>query len=199
MTNLDYKEKLLGVIRKDEDHKIIVTHITIRQSIFFLVLRLLTIEAIATTAVIVFHTLLFTPQISDRIGSNIALFNIPVFILLVLIKTSFVIFVIAQWLNEYYEITAKEVIYRRGLILRREEQHKLAHIGSVRLEQGFLGRIFNYGTLKLFNWTIERDVVMYLIHNPRKYQNILDELIPEADKSKKVFREHILEPEDDSL
>lgn len=199
MTNLDYKEKILGVINTDKERNIAVTHVTIRQSIFFLVLRMLTIEAIATTLVVLFHTVLFSPQVSERIGTTAQLFNIPVFILLVMAKTGFLIFVIGQWLNEYYEITTSEIIYRRGLIFKREDKHKLDHIGSVELQQGFLGRIFNYGTLKLFVWTTEKEVLMYLIHNPRKYQNILEELLPEAEKSKKVFREHIFEPEDESL
>ena len=32
-----------------------------------------------------------------------------------------------------------------------------------------------------------------------KYHSILQTLLPEADRKKKVFREHILEPDDDSI
>lgn len=198
MANLEYKEKILGVIQAGSERNIAVTHITIRQSIFFLVLRIIVIESITTIFVILLHTVFLVPVITERIG-NAALFNIPIFVLLVIAKSSLLIFVIAQWLNEYYEITTKEIIYRRGIIVRREDRHKLDHIGSVELEQGLLGRIFNYGTLKLFVWTTEKEALMYLIHNPRKYQNILEDLLPEAEKSKKVFREHLVEHEDDSV
>jgi membrane protein YdbS with pleckstrin-like domain len=153
----------------------------------------------AAIAIIVFHTLILRSDIRQLVGDDILIFNIPLFILLVVIKTVITIFVIIQWLNEYYEITTKDIVHRRGLILKKEERHLLQHIGSVSIEQGVFGRIFNFGTLKLFNWTKEKYVYLYLIHNPMKYLHIMEELLPDADKSKRTVREHILEPEEDSL
>lgn len=199
MANIDYKEKLLGVLQNETGKNIVITHVTIRQSISFLVLRLLSIEIMAAIAIIVFHTLILRSDIRQLVGDDILIFNIPLFILLVVIKTVITIFVIIQWLNEYYEITTKDIVHRRGLILKKEERHLLQHIGSVSIEQGVFGRIFNFGTLKLFNWTKEKYVYLYLIHNPMKYLHIMEELLHDADKSKRTVREHILEPEEDSL
>ena len=199
MANIDYKEKLLGVLQNETGKNIVITHVTIRQSISFLVLRLLSIEIMAAIAIIVFHTLILRSDIRQLVGDDILIFNIPLFILLVVIKTVITIFVIIQWLNEYYEITTKDIVHRRGLILKKEERHLLQHIGSVSIEQGVFGRRFNFGTLKLFNWTKEKYVYLYLIHNPMKYLHIMEELLPDADKSKRTVREHILEPEEDSL
>ena len=199
MATLEYKEKLLGVTDVDKVRKIVISHVTIRQSISFLVLKLLVIEALAAVSIIIFHSVLLKTNIKEIIGEDLLIFNIPLFIILVLIKTFFTIFIIIQWLNEYYEITTKEVVYRKGLIFKKEDRHLFEHIGSVKLEQGIFGRIFNFGTIRLFNWTREKNMYMYLIHNPSKYINILEELLPEADKEKKVFREHVLEPEEDTL
>jgi hypothetical protein len=113
------------------------------------------------------------------------------------IKLGFTIFIIVSWLNEYYEISPSEIVFRKGLIFRKEERHLLKHIGEVTIEQGAFGRIFNFGTLRLFNWTTEKSVYLYLIHNPLKYQHILESITPEADKGKKVFREHLLELEEE--
>ena len=199
MATLEYKEKLLGVTDVDKVRKIVISHVTIRQSISFLVLKLLVIEALAAVSIIIFHSVLLKTNIKEIIGEDLLIFNIPLFIILVLIKSFFTIFIIIQWLNEYYEITTKEVVYRKGLIFKKEDRHLFEHIGSVKLEQGIFGRIFNFGTIRLFNWTREKNMYMYLIHNPSKYINILEELLPEADKEKKVFREHVLEPEEDTL
>ncbi len=199
MANLDYKEKLMGVIHGENGKNIVITHVTIRQSISFLLLRLLSIEIVAAVATIVFHTLILRSDIRQLVGDDILIFNIPLFIILVVLKTITTIFVIIQWLNEYYEITTKDIVYRKGLILKKEERYLLQHIGSITLEQGLFGRIFNFGTLKLFNWTKEKYIYLYLIHNPMKYLHIMEELLPEADKSKIALREHILEPEEDNL
>lgn len=187
----------MKVEKSEKGRQIVVSHVTIRQSISFLVLRLLTIEAIAAMAIIAFHAILFNDVIRESIGENIIVFNIPFFIILVALKTFFMIFVIVQWLNQYYEITTREVIYRKGLIFKKEERNKFEHIGSVELEQGMFGRVLNFGTIRLFNWATEKDVLLYLIHNPMKYQHILEDLVPEADRGKKVLREHILEPEEE--
>ncbi len=199
MANLEYHDKMIGITGDNKEKKITITHITIRQSITFLVLRILAIELLASIAIIMFHTVLLRPEIRSIIGENFIVFNAPLFVILVMIKTMLLIFVIIQWLNEYYEITTKDIVYRKGLIFRKEERHLAEHIGSVKLEQGIFGRIFNFGTLKLFNWTKEKYVYLYLIHNPTKYMHILEELLPEADREKKVIRQHILEPEDDSV
>ncbi len=199
MLNLDYKEKLLGVVQNDDGKNIVVTHVTIRQSISFLVLRLLAIEIITAIAIVFFHTLLLRSDIRQMVEPGLLIFNIPLFIILVVVKTILTIFVIVQWLNEYYEITTKDIVYRKGLILKKEERYLLHHIGSVEVEQGIFGRIFNFGTLKLYNWTKEKYVYLYLIHNPMKYLHIMEELLPNTDKSKKVLREHILEPEEDNI
>jgi hypothetical protein len=198
MANLDYKEKLIGTENGNGVHKIIVSHLTIRQSIFFLHLRLVVIEIIAAFGLILLLTLILSPDIKQRIGDDVIVFNIPFFLALVFIKICAVIFVIVAWLNECYEITTKDIVYRKGLFFRKEERHILEHIGSVTLEQGIFGRIFNFGTLKLFNWTKEKYIYLYLIHNPMKYMQILEKLLPDADKGKKIIREHILEPEDES-
>lgn len=197
MPAIDYKEKLLGVNENGGKKEIVVSHITIRQSIFFLHLRLVALEIIAALGLILLLTISFSYDLPTSIGRRIIELNIPIFIFLVLIKLGFMIFIIVSWLNQYYEITPKDIIFRKGLIFKKEMRYQLKHIGEVVLEQGTFGRIFNFGTLKLFNWTTEKHEYLYLIHNPLKYQHILESLTPEADKGKKVLREHILELEEE--
>lgn len=196
------RQKLLGLTNtsNSQEKQIVVSHITIRQSISVLVFRIILIEAIAAVAVIVFHTLILSTQVRDltsSVNENFILFNIPIFVLLVIIKTVLVLFVIIQWLNEYYEITPKEIIHRKGLIFRSEQRYKLEHLGSLKIEQRILGRMFNYGNLRLYNWALEKDFLLYLIHNPNKYKHVLETLIPSADEEKEVLREQILEDKDE--
>ncbi len=192
MTNTDFKEKKMKLIRNKEESTIVVDHLTIRQSIFFLVLRLFAIEAIAATFIIGFHFLL--GEASSRIEFDTSvIFNMPMYLGLVAVKMIVTVYIVVQWVNEYYEIYPKEVIYKRGFLVKQEERHLVEHIGSMKIDQGFFGRIFNFGTIKLFNWTTEKDVLLYLIHNPLKYEHILEDLLPEADKGKDMLREHVIE------
>lgn len=193
---MNTREKLLGMMNEDDEQKIVVTHVTIRQSISVLLLRLVLIEIFAAVVVILFYLLLITTDIRQGITDTISFFGISLFILLVIGKISLVIFVIVHWLNEYYEITPKEIIYRTGFIFKKEERHSLSHLAKIQIDQSVLGRIFNYGTLKLYNWVLEKNVMIYLIHNPKKYHRILESILPRADREKQMLREHILEPEE---
>lgn len=191
---MNTKEKIISFEKKGKASSITVTHITVRQSIFFLVLKLLFLEIVAALSIIAFHIVL--ANYATQYSLNIAFFNIPIFILLVLLKTIFMIYVIASWLEEYYEITPTEVLHRKGFLFRREERYTLDHVGSITLEQGLFGRIFNFGSLKLFDWALEENVYIYLIHSPLKYHHILETLLPDVDRGKKVFRESVIDEEE---
>ncbi len=196
---MNVQEKILGVINDDQERKIVVTHVTIRQSIIILLVRLVVLEMLAAVGVVIFHALIISTNITDivnYVNSEIILFNTSLFLFLIFLKTCVMIFIIIQWLNQYYEITPKEIIFKRGFIFKKEERNTLDHLGSIEVDQGLLGRIFNFGTIKLFNWATEKNFPLYLIHNPMKYHFILQTLLPEADKKKKVFREHLIEPEE---
>ncbi|HRN95846.1 MAG TPA: PH domain-containing protein [Candidatus Levybacteria bacterium] len=189
------QEKVINVEHRGKTEKIIVTHITIRQSISFLLLKLIVIEVIAVAGVIFLYMMVISASaVDDFLALTVPNpLTIWTFLLITLVKMSVVIFVIIQWLNEYYEITPKEVIHKSGLIYKKEDRHTLNHLGSIEIQQGIFGRIFNYGTLRLFNWALERNVELYLIHNPMKYHKILQSLLPEVDTAKNILREHVLE------
>jgi hypothetical protein len=56
-------------------------------------------------------------------GMAVSLFNIPVFVLLVLGKSVLTFYAIMQWLCEYYEITPEFIYHRRGAIFKTEEKY----------------------------------------------------------------------------
>ncbi|MCX5869288.1 MAG: PH domain-containing protein [Deltaproteobacteria bacterium] len=63
------------------------------------------------------------------------------------------------WLIAIYEylrlkffeqgVTNKRVILKKGIISRRTEEMKLTSIETVEINQGILGRIFGFGTVKI--------------------------------------------------
>lgn len=196
--NTKEKMKVLGLNEGREEKKIFVTHVTIRQSISFLIFRLIVLEIISAVLIIFFYSSLVpTGIIKNVFGNNYGLYNTVLLIIFVAGKTLFMTYIVIVWLNEYYEITPKEIIHKAGLIFRKEEKHVLAHIDSIELQQSLLGRIFNYGNLILFNWVLEKNTLLYIIHNPKKYLRILQDLLPESDQKKRVIRERIIEKERD--
>ncbi len=186
------KKKSFNLIKEGKERQILVSHINIRQSISLLLLRLIVLELIAVVFVILTYSFLGNSDFMKEIfGDRYWIYNTLIFFLFTVGKMFLIMFVVMQWLNEYYEVNPKEIIHRSGLIFKTEERNRLDHLGLVGIEQGIFGRIFNYGTITLFNWTLEKYTSLYLIHNPIKYLKILQSLLPSVDQEKHLVGEHI--------
>lgn len=185
-------EKIHAASIQHDGSGIFVNNIIVRQSIFFLILKLIIIELIAALSAIIFHIAVISTG-PGLINAESGSFIIPLFVFLIVAKLSVMIFVIYRWLEEYYEITPEAIVYKKGFLFKNEVGNSIVHLGSLEVDQNIVGRLFNYGTLKLFNWTTEKDVTLYLIHNPMKYYAILKRLLPDVDREKHVIREHLLD------
>lgn len=180
-----------------EEKKIHVTNINIRHSIFFLLLKLFLLDVIAAFMAIAFFMFLTLPSLPSEIKLQFISYSEIYFVLLVSIKIFLTIYVVLQWLNEYYEIRPASVAHRRGIIWRKEEIFPIKQIRAVGIHQGMLGRIFQYGTLTLYDWWMEKYATMYLIHNPIKYLHVLETLLPGASQEKDIVRERFIEEEEE--
>lgn len=181
------------------ENGLLVSHLTIRQSLSLLLFKLIVIELGAAFLVIVLHSLFIYTDLKSVVenANDFNLFNIPIYLLLVIIKTTFVFFTIIEWMNNYYEITPQDISHHVGLFFKDEERHTFFHLGSLKIEQGILGRLFNFGSLKFYNWALQKEFVLFAIHNPMKYYPVLKSLLPQTDKEEQVIRRSLLEPEEE--
>lgn len=160
-----------------------VSHINIRESISFMILKLILIQFITFILVMLFDTLL----------KDFAILHIILTSVFMTIQLILSLIVILQWLNEYYEITPDRLIHKRGIIFKKLEEYVFSHLMSIDFHQTFLGSLLNYGTIHLYDRYINKDIQMYLIHNPKRYFYILKELVPYTDSASETVREHFVE------
>ncbi|CAN5129979.1 hypothetical protein BH09PAT1_BH09PAT1_4460 [soil metagenome] len=198
MNIAEKKDITTKVIASDsEAGRIYLTHVTVRQSIFFLVLKLFVLEVLAAVGIVIFHSVLFASNAQVQYYDLFSFYMIPLYIILIIIKMGLTVVIIVQWLEDYYEITNTEIIHKKGLFFSREEHFLLKHLGSIKIEQGLIGRIFHYGTITVFDWVNSETMSMYLIHNPIKYHKILQTIAPDTDKELHVIREHLTISDDE--
>lgn len=181
-------------ISHDSEKKILVTHVNVRKSIVFLITKLIVLDVLATFIILVFFSPLVVP-LPVEVKAQIVSYNILYFGLLFFAKIVLTLFIVLQWLNEYYEITPTKIFHRRGIIWRKEDSYDLtpksSRVTAIGLQQSALGKIFNYGTLFFYDRGVYKYYYMYYIHNPLRYLEILHQLLPNADVEKDVVREHI--------
>jgi len=180
----------------DRSGKIYVTHINIRQSIFFLVFKLIFLDLISVFLAVLYFFSVSNKFMPEVINSAILSYNLSFFLALVFLKIALTIYVVMRWITEYYEVWPDVIIHKSGIIWRNQEKHPLSQMRSVRIEQGFFGKIFGFGTIRLYNWYLKTHTALYLIHNPIKYFHIIEGLMPKSEKEKEIFldEEALAEP-----
>ena len=94
-----------------------------------------------------------------------------------LIMAFLVIQLFSQWAGRNYYIHGHHLIERLGLVNITETTHELSQVKSVVVKQTWLGRRFNYGTIKLnFAGSAPVEEVMLRdITNPMRYKKYFDE------------------------
>jgi uncharacterized membrane protein YdbT with pleckstrin-like domain len=150
----------------------------IRQSVVFLVFRILTVEVL----ILISHFL-----IRYILQQLFTLINAPFSVELLFIEAVFVQFinlyflvvVVLSWINEYYVLNPKEVVIKKGILSSRSTTYEFANLQSMTIRQSFWGRIFNYGTIKLYNPVLRTDVYLTNIPNPQKSGAIIQQHQPD--------------------
>ncbi len=187
-------ESGFSTINQGNEEKIVVSHVNVRQSIVFLISKLIVLDIIATLTALIFFSPLLVP-LSMEVKLQIVSYNIWYFGLLIFAKILLTLFVVLAWLNDYYEISPTKIFHRRGIIWRKEDSYDLSlksnKITTIGIQQGLIGRSFNYGTLFFYDRAVYRYYYMHYIHNPLRYLEILHHLLPNADVEKELIREHI--------
>jgi len=189
------QDSIFAIAHEGKQH-ISVTHVTIRESIMFLLLKLIALDVLTTVIALIFLSPFLTP-LSDELKLQIISYNFIFVLILALVKIVLTIFVVLLWLNDYYEITPITVTHHFGIFWQKEDSFKITHIKNFGVRQGIFGKLFNYGTLHFYDWFMKREYHVYQIHNPRKYLRILEDLLPFADEDREMIREHIVQPGDE--
>jgi len=58
-------------------------------------------------------------------------------------------FVLIAYFGSEFGVTGKRVVSKKGIISRNASEMNLSSIESVNVDQGVIGRIFNFGSLKI--------------------------------------------------
>lgn len=160
------------------EHRITFTYLNIRQSITILLTKLITADILLAGIVIGFYWVLVSGKDFLGIEFDSDYLFLGIFGFIGLIKIWISIYVVLQWLNDYYEITPDYIYHKKGIIFRRTEQYKIDHIRRIDVQDTFLGELFNFATVSLYDIRLNKYLDLYLIHNPQRYAHILKELNP---------------------
>ena len=155
---MDYVEKLLST-----NEKIIVrTH-----RHFFTIFGSLFKELVVLLACLI--AFFYVPTVYS---GNLFFFHIGIAIIAILAMASAFTDII-RWQNNEYIVTSRRVIHATGIFSKNILDSSLNKINDVILQQSMMGRIFNYGTIKILTATDEVINLMDRIANPIGFKHAM--------------------------
>ena len=160
------------------DHKITLTHLNIRQSIAILVVKLVVVDIILSIIVVGIYFLIIQGEQFIQGASRSPVVFLILFGTIGFIKIFITVFIVLQWLTEYYEITPEAIVHKRGILSKKTESYALNKVRAMTIQDTFIGEMCNFATLTLYDVRLNKYLDMYLIHNPARYAKVLKLLRP---------------------
>jgi DNA-binding response OmpR family regulator len=131
--------------------------ITFRESVVLIGIRLITTE-------LLFGFLFFLAVAAISFLGQYLTFENPfplyliLLVILLIVNVKIVFSIILNWHFEYIEVTRSAIIKHKGILYKKEETFACNFIETITLNQDFLGMIFNYGTLELFDPALKEPI-----------------------------------------
>lgn len=89
-----------------------------------------------------------------------------------------ILYVVLSWFLEYYIIRDDAVIVRSGIIFSEEDIFQMEDVKSIEIHQGFWGKMFKTGTLKIYAFRVHKDIKLSHIPDPYTIASRIHEMHP---------------------
>lgn len=152
--------------------------IILRRSIFFLIGTFIVIEFAFDFLFLLlrfFPLYVHTPAVIQNLISP---WYIMLFLMFNILKLLFMLFAAISWVVTRYELREGEIRFRYGILFTEEKIYIIKYAQEVVCDQSLFGRIFNYGTIQIYNPVLKETVYLDSVPDPHKYVEIIKEDMP---------------------
>lgn len=165
--------------------------VIIRPNLIFLIYKLFIIELLFIGSYLLFDLPVLLLMDGDTTTTKIELqtdwYGLTLLFILSMIQMVVIIIAVLRWFNNYYEIHEHEIIERRDLFSIHENTHSFRNFSAISITQGIIGRIFNFGTIKLYHPLLGHSITMKKISSPLKFERMLKEKLPKGGSENMVI------------
>lgn len=100
------------------------------------------------------------------------------------------LFCVLSWTNTVYILEPEHIITKTGIFFTTEERYNMQAMQTIEIKQGLLGKILNYGTIRLFNPALEKQITLSNISNPYPEANIIKQFCPSVNLVHGITKDH---------
>ncbi|MBP7774467.1 PH domain-containing protein [Candidatus Woesebacteria bacterium] len=162
----------------------------IRESIWSLASRLFAFELLIGLLGLSFRIPILWLMPNIETGWGTIIIYIIIYLIIQIINVSILVFLILNWYNRTYIFRGKDLLFRWGILSTTDKIFQFDNVEKVTIRQNLLGRIFNYGTIDIYNPLIKEDAYMVSIPNPKHYADVIQGVVPKSNDSVIIPQRH---------
>lgn len=146
----------------------------IRESPFILGFKIIALLALFEIAyLIIFFFLNVQFQIPYNLHHHLSVGFLLFASTKIFLEMYFILFLVLSWANNVYYLTDKHIIKRAGVLGSKEKVYDYDIIRSITVNQPFLGKLFNFGSISLSTSAsggYQAEITLTNILDPQKYE-----------------------------
>lgn len=175
----------------------------LRQSVILLVFKVVAIWTLGTILFLLLelfvsaaHTTAITPGFGYGSSNWASVFvsmssaSIWLHIILFFLWGGTLLFAVLNWSKTVYILEPKHIITKTGIFFTAEERYNMQAMQTIEVKQGLPGKILNYGTIRLYNPELEKQITLSNISNPYAEANFIKESCPSVNLVHGIAKNH---------
>lgn len=150
--------------------------IMLRESVVLIIIRLILTEALFGFSFLLF-SILYSYINSYLNNTGLDTLYFIVLAGAFLINVGIVSLIVLKWISEYTEISREGVVKYSGILHKKEQKYTCNFVEGATLNQSFLGLLFNYGTIELYDPALKEQAYLLNISNPKNNNEKIQKII----------------------
>lgn len=166
----------------DSAREVSIEKVVLRESMVLTIIRFIFTEGIFGVLLFLL-SILFSYLNSLTITFDLSPLYATLLIAILMLNICMIILTALRRSCEYTEISREGVVKHSGILHRKEQTYACNFVEGAKLSQSFLGMIFNYGTIELYDPALKEQVYLLNISDPKiNSKKVQDIVSKEEDK-----------------
>lgn len=99
--------------------------------------------------------------------------GIAVFLVIIAAQTALLAAIILRWSHDYYTFQEDTIIHTRGVFTQHNEIYSLKTIEAASVQQTLLGKLLNYGTVRVYSPVLKKEYFLQEIPDPHNMKDVI--------------------------
>lgn len=112
-----------------------------------------------------------------------------IYLLFQLINIFMLVVLILDWYNRTYIIRGKDIMIKQGVFSLQEKLIQYDNMEQINVYQSLLGRLLDFGSIRLYNPLLKTDTYLTNVPNPSKHAHTIQESVPKSSDQKIIVQQ----------